>query len=56
MAKLDKSLGGIGMTAIPDALFVIDVGYHKIAITEATAGIPIVAVVDTNHCRSASRT
>jgi small subunit ribosomal protein S2 len=38
------------MTALPDAIFVIDVGYHKIAITEANKlGIPIVGVVDTNH-------
>ena len=38
------------MAALPDALFVIDVGYHKIAITEAQKlGIPVVAVVDTNH-------
>ena len=51
MDKLAKSLGGIkDMNGVPDALFVIDVGYHKIAITEATKlGIPIVAVVDTNH-------
>ena len=49
--KLEKSLGGIKeMTALPDAIFVIDVGYHKIAVTEAKKlGIPIVAVVDTNH-------
>ena len=49
--KLEKSLGGIkDMTALPDAIFVIDVGYHKIAVTEAKKlGIPIVAVVDTNH-------
>ncbi|MFT3804079.1 MAG: 30S ribosomal protein S2 [Burkholderiaceae bacterium] len=49
--KLVKSLGGIkDMNGLPDALFVIDVGYHKIAITEARKlGIPIVAVVDTNH-------
>ena len=49
--KLDKSLGGIKeMNGLPDALFVIDVGYHKIAVTEAMKlGIPIVAVVDTNH-------
>ena len=49
--KLHKSLGGIkDMAGLPDALFVIDVGYHKIAITEATKlGIPVVAVVDTNH-------
>lgn len=49
--KLKKSLGGIkDMNALPDAVFVIDVGYHKIAVTEAKKlGIPIVAVVDTNH-------
>src|SRR5690554_5694491 len=49
--KLNKSIGGIkDMTTLPDALFVIDVGYHKIAIAEArTLGIPVVAVVDTNH-------
>ncbi len=51
LAKLDKSLGGIkDMNGLPDALFVVDVGYHKIAITEASKlGIPVVAVVDTNH-------
>ncbi len=51
MEKLTKSLGGIkDMTALPDAIFVIDVGYHKIAVTEAKKlGIPLVAVVDTNH-------
>jgi small subunit ribosomal protein S2 len=38
------------MNALPDALFVIDVGYHKIAVAEAgKLGIPVVAVVDTNH-------
>ena len=49
--KLEKSLGGIkDMGALPDAVFVIDIGYHKIAVTEAKKlGIPIVAVVDTNH-------
>ncbi|HRP23544.1 30S ribosomal protein S2 [Thauera sp.] len=49
--KLQKSIGGIkDMGGLPDALFVIDVGYHKIAITEAQKlGIPVVAVVDTNH-------
>ena len=49
--KLNKSLGGIkNMGALPDAVFVIDVGYHKIAVTEAKKlAIPIVAVVDTNH-------
>ena len=49
--KLNKSIGGIkDMNGLPDALFVIDVGYHKIAIAEARKlGIPVVAVVDTNH-------
>jgi small subunit ribosomal protein S2 len=51
LAKLEKDIGGIqDMSALPDAMFVIDVGYHKIAIAEAKKlGIPIVAVVDTNH-------
>ena len=51
MEKLQKSIGGIkDMGGLPDALFVIDVGYHKIAVTEAKKlGIPVVAVVDTNH-------
>ncbi|MBK1678772.1 30S ribosomal protein S2 [Rhodocyclus tenuis] len=51
LEKLQKSIGGIKeMNTLPDALFVIDVGYHKIAITEAKKlGIPVIAVVDTNH-------
>ena len=51
IAKLEKDIGGIqDMTALPDAVFVIDVGYHKIAIAEAKKlGIPIVGIVDTNH-------
>jgi small subunit ribosomal protein S2 len=51
LAKLEKSLGGIkDMAGLPDALFVIDVGYHKIAVTEAKKlGIPVIGVVDTNH-------
>ena len=51
LEKLQKSLGGIkDLGGLPDALFVIDVGYHKIAITEANKlGIPVVAIVDTNH-------
>ncbi len=51
MEKLDKSMGGIkDMGGLPDALFIIDVGYHKIAVTEANKlGIPIIGVVDTNH-------
>lgn len=51
MDKLNKSIGGIkDMTNLPDALFVIDVGYHKIAVAEAhTLGIPVIGVVDTNH-------
>jgi small subunit ribosomal protein S2 len=49
--KLAKSLGGIqDMAGIPDAIFVVDIGYHKIALTEAKKlGIPVIAVVDTNH-------
>ncbi len=51
MDKLSQSLGGIkDMNALPDAMFVIDVGFHKIAVTEAKKlGVPVVAVVDTNH-------
>jgi small subunit ribosomal protein S2 len=49
--KLAKAIGGIkDMGGLPDCIFVIDVGYHKIAITEARKlGIPVVGVVDTNH-------
>jgi small subunit ribosomal protein S2 len=51
LAKLQQAMGGIkDMNALPDAMFVIDVGFHKIAVTEAKKlGIPVVAVVDTNH-------
>lgn len=51
IAKLERSLGGIkDMNALPDALFVIDVGYQKGAISEAKKlGIPVIGVVDTNH-------
>ena len=51
LEKLNKSMGGIkNMVSLPDAIFVIDVGYHKIAITEAAKlGIPVIGVVDTNH-------
>jgi len=51
MDKLKKSIGGIkDMGGLPDAIFIIDVGYHKIAITEAAKlGIPVIGVVDTNH-------
>jgi small subunit ribosomal protein S2 len=50
MIKLERSLGGIkSMEALPDALFVVDVGHEHIAIHEARKlGIPVVAVVDTN--------
>jgi small subunit ribosomal protein S2 len=49
--KLERSLGGIkDMSGIPDAMFVVDVGYEKIAISEAVKlGIPVVGVVDTNN-------
>jgi small subunit ribosomal protein S2 len=51
LAKLQRSLGGIkDLAGLPDALFIIDVGYHKGAVTEAIKlGIPLVAVIDTNH-------
>jgi small subunit ribosomal protein S2 len=51
MAKLERDIGGIQeMGALPDAIFVIDVGFHKIAVAEAKKlGIPLVGVVDTNH-------
>ena len=51
IAKLEKDIGGIqDMAALPDAIFVIDVGYHKIAVSEAKKlGIPLIGVVDTNH-------
>jgi len=51
LQKLEKDIGGIqDMNALPDALFVIDVGYHKIAIPEANKlGIPVVGIVDSNH-------
>ena len=49
--KLEKDIGGIqDMNTLPDALFIVDVGYHKIAVAEAQKlGIPIIAVVDSNH-------
>jgi len=51
LGKLEKEIGGIqNMAALPDAIFVIDVGYHKIAVAEAKKlGIPVIGVVDTNH-------
>ncbi len=51
LTKLEKDIGGIqDMNALPDAIFVIDVGYHKICVSEAKKlGIPLVGVVDTNH-------
>jgi small subunit ribosomal protein S2 len=51
LVKLMRSLGGIKeLNGIPDALFVIDVGYQKGAVTEANKlGIPVIGVVDTNH-------
>ena len=51
LAKLEKDIGGIqDMVTLPDAIFVIDVGYHKIAIAEARKlGIPLIGVVDSNH-------
>jgi len=49
--KLEKTLGGIkDMGGLPDVLFIIDVGYEKIAVQEAAKlGIPVVGIVDTNN-------
>ena len=51
LTKLQRSLGGIkGLDSLPDALFVVDVGYQKGAIAEAKKlGVPVIGVVDTNH-------
>ena len=51
LAKLQRSLGGIKeLSALPDALFIIDVGYQKGAVQEANKlGVPVIGVVDTNH-------
>ena len=51
LVKFERSLGGIkDLTGVPDALFIIDVGYQKGAVVEANKlGIPIIGVVDTNH-------
>ncbi|MBK8071056.1 MAG: 30S ribosomal protein S2 [Ramlibacter sp.] len=51
MEKLEKDIGGIqDMATLPDAIFIIDVGYHKIAVAEAQKlGIPVIGVVDSNH-------
>ena len=51
MDKLMRSLGGIkDLKSLPDALFVIDVGYQKGAVAEANKlGVPVIGVVDTNH-------
>jgi len=50
LEKLEKGLGGIkNMRALPDALFIIDVGHEGIAVKEAkTLGIPVIGIVDTN--------
>jgi len=49
--KLEKDIGGIqDMPALPDAIFIVDVGYRKIAVSEAKKlGIPMIGIVDTNH-------
>ena len=51
LEKLQRSMGGIkDMGGVPDAIFVVDVGYHKIAVTEAKKlGVPIIGIVDTNN-------
>lgn len=49
--KLVRSIGGVReMKELPDALFIVDVGWHRGAVREANLlGIPVIAVVDTNH-------
>ncbi len=51
LEKLERSLGGIkDMKGLPDAVFIIDTGHEKIAVSEAKKlGIPVVGVVDTNN-------
>lgn len=51
ISRLEKSLGGIrNMVGVPDAIFVIDVGYEKIAVSEANKlKIPVIGIVDTNN-------
>lgn len=51
LEKLEKNLGGIkDMNGLPDALFVVDVGYEKIAVSEARKlGIPVIGIIDTNN-------
>jgi small subunit ribosomal protein S2 len=51
LEKLEKTLSGIkDMPVLPDALFVIDVGYEYIAIKEAQKlGIPVIGIVDSNN-------
>ena len=51
LEKLERNLSGIkDMNGWPDALFVLDVGYEDIAVSEARKlKIPIVGVVDSNN-------
>ncbi|MFH1044350.1 MAG: 30S ribosomal protein S2 [Pseudomonadota bacterium] len=51
LVKFERSLGGIkDLAGVPDALFIIDVGYQKGAVVEGNKlNIPIIGVVDTNH-------
>ena len=50
LEKHEASLGGIkDMGGLPDAIFVVDVDYENIAVTEARKlGIPVIGIVDTN--------
>ena len=51
LEKLERSFGGIkDMAGLPDVLFIVDVAYEKIAVSEAKKlHIPVVAIVDTNN-------
>jgi small subunit ribosomal protein S2 len=51
LEKLQRSLSGIkDMNGLPDAIFIIDVGYEDIAVKEAAKlGIPVIGIVDSNN-------
>jgi small subunit ribosomal protein S2 len=51
LEKLEANLSGIkDMKGIPDAIFIIDVGYENIAVSEAVKlGIPVIGIVDSNN-------
>ncbi len=50
MARMTRNFDGIiGLTGLPGAMFVVDVGYEEIAVLEARrVNIPSIGLVDTN--------